>query len=93
MTTPSDAITRLGQYNTSVSNVPYTFVGPTAYGYSTTLPMALTDVSTVAGWIAEVSETLVISPDGTVTTFLVLTQGEYDAIAVKDDSTIYIITG
>lgn len=93
MAVPTDAIARLSQYNASPLDVPYTMVGPNSYGYVVNWISAMSDTSAVANWIAEVSNTLVISPDGTVTTFLVLTQGEYDAITEKDSSTIYIITG
>ena len=93
MTVPSTEITRLGQYNVSIEDVSYTFIGPDLYGYVTEWPRALGDVSTVANWISVIASTLVVSPDNSIDTITAVTQGEYDAIDPKDASTLYVITG
>lgn len=92
MTTPTTEIARLGQYNVSIQNVSYTFVGPTGYGYVQEWPRALGDVSVVATWIAGIATTLVVSPDNTVDTIIALSQSAYDMLT-PDPSTLYVIVG
>ncbi|MCO5071150.1 MAG: hypothetical protein M9944_08090 [Rhizobiaceae bacterium] len=53
MVKPTEEIARLGLYNISPWDVPYTFVGPFSYGYVETLPMAFNDVSKGLKWFAE----------------------------------------
>lgn len=93
MTIPVDAIARLSQYNASPLDVPYTMVGPTGYGYVTQWIAAMGDLSVTLNWAASLAATLVVSPDSSAKQIIALTQGEYDAIAVPDPSTLYIITG
>jgi len=93
MAVPTDAITRLAQYNASRLDVPFTMIGPTSYGYVLQWPAAMQDTAEVANWIAGLTATLVVSPDSSAKQIIALTQGEYDAIPVPDPSTLYIITG
>lgn len=93
MAIPTDEIARLSQYNASPLDVPYTMVGPNGYGYVVQWVSAMADTAAVANWIAGLAATLVVSPDSSASQIIALTQGEYDAIAVPDPSTLYIITG
>lgn len=93
MTIPVEQINRLSLYNASPLDVPYTMVGPTGYGYVAQWPNAMTDLSITLNWVADLTATLVVSSDGSAKGIRVLTQGEYDAIAVPDPSTLYAITG
>lgn len=93
MTIPVDAINRLSLYNASNQDVPYTMVGPTGYGYVIQWVAAMSDLSVTLNWVADLTATLVVSPDGSAKGIRVLTQGEYDAIPVPDPSTLYAITG
>lgn len=91
MSTPTTEIARLNQYNTSTSNVSYTFIGPTGFGYVTNLVQAFKDVSVVSNWIAGLTATLVVSPDSTVAEIVALTQSQYNAISSPSPTTLYVI--
>lgn len=91
MTTPTSEIARLALYNTSASNVPYTFVNTDGYGYVTTLVSCLSDTSIVANWIAGLTNTLVVSNDSSVSDIVSLTQSQYDALGTPNATTLYII--
>lgn len=95
-TIPTDAISRLSQYNASPQNVPYTMVGENGYGYVTQWPAAMQDTATVANWIAGLTLTLVVSPDNSAKQIIVLTQGEYDDLVDAGEiqpDTLYAIRG
>lgn len=93
VTVPTDAITRLGQYNASPLNVQYTMVGPNGYGYVTQWINAMQDSADVANYIAEVATTLILSPDNSIDVIVKLTQTEYDALSPPDPSTLYVVIG
>lgn len=93
MTIPVEQINRLSLYNASPLDVPYTMVGPTGYGYVTQWPNAMTDLSITLNWVADLTATLVVSPDNSASQIIVLTQTEYDALDPVDESTLYVIVG
>jgi hypothetical protein len=94
MSIPSEvaaAIERLSLVNVSLTNDPNTLIGPDGYGYVDRWPPRLNDFAEVSGWIAELSETLVVSPDGSVATIVRLTQAAYDELDPPDPATLYVI--
>lgn len=60
MTIPSAAIDRLELYSTSLSDVAYTFVGPSHYGYINTLPQALEDIAVVGRFLSGLVDSAVM---------------------------------
>ena len=90
---PTDAIARLGYYNASPLDLPYTMVGPSSRGYVQEWPRAMGDIATTAHYIQEVATTLVLSPDNSIDVIRVMTQSAYDALGTKDPSTLYVIKG
>jgi hypothetical protein len=93
ITVPSDAITRLGQYNASPLDVEYTMVGPSGYGYVVQWIAAMQDVSVVVNYVSEIATKLVVSPDNSLDAIVALTQTAYDALDPPDASTMYVVIG
>lgn len=94
MSAPEDvteALARFDLYNIARTDVPYTFMGPDGYGYNEQLVNYAQDLVTFGEWLVDLQPTLVTSSDGTVANIIALTQAAFDAIAVKDPATLYVI--